>query len=577
MRKTRFGASIGTTGLSIALVLSSSLFPVGATPRANRIINPAAPGAIGIIEANGAVLINGREAKGSFTLWGDELVQASAGAKIIFGALGEVKLNPGGSLQLKMENAKIHEAAGTQAFSASLLAGEMNVKLLNESGALVNSAGSEFTASRGANFKVDLKSGHSVLQTGMGTVIANTYAAPIKTIENKTLTSTTTKKDAQFLSSKKLEKLIGSFQIKAPASVIAEAGRREKAMDELASKRATFMRSLSLTANGAFYSGGAAKFDNKFASTIGAAESLRGVLINGKLTAGREMLWGGEVLEAPKGSGARLSFSSIGQVVLNSGAKAKLTTETVGVHATDQSAQKVLAAQLLSGDLILKFDPNASGYVRAGDSVMAASRGAQFRVEMREGNGAVDVTNGSVMVVGNWPLLTTTMVRDATTGKARFETKSYNIRPASLNSIFQVGVNRTRNIQMLVTDEQNKPLADLPVRFTLKGAGSLGATMFSSNSIEVRTDAKGIATIPYNAGATTGTTPITAEVPGTNATATTTANVTRDEPGFFSWHGGFPAVVVASAAIGIGAGVWATKDKRSNVPIQGKGDAVLIP
>ena len=78
MRKTRFGASIGTTGLSIALVLSSSLFPVGATPRANRIINPAAPGAIGIIEANGAVLINGREAKGSFTLWGDELVQASA-------------------------------------------------------------------------------------------------------------------------------------------------------------------------------------------------------------------------------------------------------------------------------------------------------------------------------------------------------------------------------------------------------------------------------------------------------------------------------------------------------------------
>ena len=155
--------------------------------------------------------------------------------------------------------------------------------------------------------------------------------------------------------------------------------------------------------------------------------------------------------------------------------------------------------------------------------------------------------------------------------------KTYNIRPASLNSIFQVGVNRTRNIQMLVTDEQNKPLADLPVRFTLKGAGSLGATMFSSNSIEVRTDAKGIATIPYNAGATTGTTPITAEVPGTNVTTTTTANVTRDEPGFFSWHGGFPAVVVASAAIGIGAGVWATKDKRSNLPIQGKGDAVLIP
>ena len=151
MRKRSFGTTMGVKGLSLAMIFASSFFPTQARHTKNTLATSLAPGAIGILQSTGVVTINGRAANGSFTLWGDEVVQASAGAKIVFGALGEVTLAPGASVQLKMENAKLHEAAGSQAFAANLLAGEMSVKLVHDSGALVNSVDSEFTASRGAS------------------------------------------------------------------------------------------------------------------------------------------------------------------------------------------------------------------------------------------------------------------------------------------------------------------------------------------------------------------------------------------------------------------------------------------
>jgi hypothetical protein len=165
MKKTSFGRSFGVTGLSLAMILTSCFIPTQASHTKNASANAFAPGAIGIIESSGAVTLNGRAANGSYTVWGDEVIQATAGAKIVFGALGEVTLSPGASVQLKMENAKLHEAAGSQAFAANLLAGEMSVKLRPETGALVNSVDSEFTAAKGASFKVDLRHGRATVLT----------------------------------------------------------------------------------------------------------------------------------------------------------------------------------------------------------------------------------------------------------------------------------------------------------------------------------------------------------------------------------------------------------------------------
>jgi hypothetical protein len=333
------------------------------------------------------------------------------------------------------------------------------------------------------------------------------------------------------------------------------------------------MRSISLSSSNAFFAERKNQAPQSLGRSIGAAESLHGLLVNGRLTSGREMLWGGEVVEAPRGSGARLAFPTIGQVVLNSGAKAKVTTESVGLVTAGQSTQRVLAAQLLNGDVQVRFDPNASGYVRAGDAVLAATRGASFRVEMREGNGAVDVTNGSVMVIGNWPLLAPPMTRDETSGKARLTTDNYQIRPANLAGAFTVGVNGSHAIQMRVTDAQNQPLADVPVKFTLHGAGALGMTKFGLNSVEVKTNANGIAVIPYHAPAEAGAARVTAEVPGTDATTTTTANVTTQRDSF--WQGPWPAVITFAGAVGTGLAVYATRKDRFT--IRGKGDLVIVP
>ena len=573
MKKMSFGTAIGVKGLSLAMILSSSMLPTCASHTKNTFTKTISSGAIGIIESDGAITINGHPANGSFTLWGDELVQSTTNARIVFGRLGEVTISPGASLQLKMENAKLHEAAGSQAFSATLLAGEMNVKLHGDSGALVNSVDSEFTASKGSQFKVDLKEGRAMIQTGSGTVLANSSAPAVKPFERKNVASTTTKKDTQLLAAKKLEKLIGNFKLSVPNTVVAEAARREKAMDELSQRRNTFMRSISLSSSSAFFADRLNKATTTLDRSIGAAESLHGMIVNGRLFTGRERLWGGEVLEAPKGSGARVAFPSIGQVVLNSGAKAKVTTETVGLVTAGQPAQRVLAAQLLSGDVQVRFDPNASGYVRAGDSVMASTRGASFRVEMREGNGAVDVTNGSVMVIGNWPLLAPPVMRDEASGKTRLATKTYNIRPANLAASFAVGVNGSYPIQMRVTDDKNQPLADVPVKFTLNGAGALGVTKFGLNSVEVKTNANGIAAIPYHATANVGSANVTAEVPGTNATTTTTANVTLQDRSF--WQGSWPAILTLAGAVGAGVAVYALRKDR--VLITGKGDLLVVP
>ncbi len=573
MKKTSFGTAVGVKGLSLAMILSSSMLPTFASHTKNTLPNSLSPGAIGIIESSGTVTINGHAANGSFTLWGDELVQTTTNARIVFGALGEVTISPGASLQLKMENAKLHEAAGSQAFSAKLLAGEMNVKLQGDSGALVNSVDSEFTASKGAQFKVDLKEGRAMIQTGSGTVLANTYAPTAKPFENKSDSSTTTKKDTHLLAAKKLEKLIGNFKLSVPNTVVAEAARREKAMDDLSQRRNVFMRSISLSSSSTFFADRVNKSTTLLERSIGAAESLHGMIVNGRLTTGREMLWGGEVLEAPKGSGARVAFPSIGQVVLNSGAKAKVSTESVGIVKVGQPTQRVLAAQLLSGDVQVRFDPTASGYVRAGDSVMAGTRGASFRVEMREGNGAVDVSNGSVMVIGNWPLLAPPVMRDEAAGKTRLEAKTYNIRPANLAAAFSVGLNRSHTIQMRVTDAQNQPVADVPVKFTLNGAGALGATKFGLNSVEVRTNANGIASIPYHATANVGSANVTAEVPGTNATTTTTAKVSQQNDSF--WQGQWPALVTLAGAVGAGITVYALRKDR--ITITGKGDLLVVP
>ncbi len=572
MKKTSFGTAIGVKGLSLAMILSSSLLPTFASHAKNTLPHPLSPGAIGIIESSGAITINGHAAHGSFTLWGDELVQTTTNARLVFGALGEVTISAGASLQLKMENARLHEAAGSQAFSANLLAGEMNVKLRGDSGALVNAVDSEFTASKGAQFKVDLKAGRPTIQTGSGTVLAHTHAPAAKPFEHKNDAVTTTEKDAQWMAIKKLEKLIGNFKLSVPNSVVAEAARREKAMEDLTQRRNTFMRSISLSSSGTFFAERGNRSTTVLDRSIGAAESLHGMIVNGRLTTGREMLWGGEVLEAPKGSGARVAFPALGQVVLNSGAKARVTTENVGLVTVGQTPQRVLATQLLSGDVQVRFDPQASGYVRAGDSVMVGTRGASFRVEMRAGNGAVDVTHGSVMVIGNWPLLAPPVMRDEASGKTRLETHTYNIRPANLAAAFSVGLNSSRTIQMRVTDAQNKPVADVPVKFTLNGAGALGTTRFGLNSVEVKTNANGIASIPYHATAKVGSANVTAEVPGTNATTTTTANVTTQKS---FWQGEWPAIMTFAGAVGTGLTVYALRKDR--ITITGKGDLLIVP
>src|SRR5215212_6852192 len=72
------------------------------------------------------------------------------------------------------------------------------------------------------------------------------------------------------------------------------------------------------------------------------------VIINGRMAGGEQMVWGGELIEAPSDRSVRVSFDSIGQVTLNRGAMVRFGT---ALADPDGAGRRVLVASLINGGL----------------------------------------------------------------------------------------------------------------------------------------------------------------------------------------------------------------------------------
>src|SRR5262249_61028198 len=114
------------------------------------------------------------------------------------------------------------------------------------------------------------------------------------------------------------------------------------------------------------------------------------------------------------------------------------------------------------------------------------------------------------------------------------------------------------------------PVPDIPIIFALgsAGAGTLRSGATQGATLTSPTNAQGIATGQYNAGAEGNTTDITATVEGTRYSWTGTISVTK-AAGF--WTPLNTSLVVAGVAAGVATGVVVATQSGSNNPVKPTG------
>jgi hypothetical protein len=319
-------------------------------------------------------------------------------------------------------------------------------------------------------------------------------------------------------------------------------------------------------------------YSNHKAGMIGMVESGGTVKINGRDARRQELLWDGEIVQAPANAGAQLSLAGLGQVQLTKGSVVKLTT------ASAANANRVLTASVLQGEINVKLRPEIAAYVETNGKSFAADAGSRFRVNGRDGNSVVEVFAGNVREIGSWNVeLSTDVMEQASQRNAG--PRQYNIRPLSNGEkaagyLMNVKAQSTQTLRFLVTDIAGNAVAGVPVVFTLNAAdgqpvGLLGTGLEAGKYFETKTDTQGVAVVPFNAGSATGSTSLSAAVRGTNSANANVVVVDDDDDKFWTKRNAIPVFTTAAAAIVAGIVIYHTREER--LPIQGTGPTQIVP
>jgi hypothetical protein len=252
--------------------------------------------------------------------------------------------------------------------------------------------------------------------------------------------------------------------------------------------------------------------------------------IDGRIAAAQQPIWGGELVQATTDTTVRVSFDSTGEAAL-----AKGTSARFGVVPADDGMQ-VLVASIIRGGVSFKLRPDAGAYVEAVGFAFAASPGARFTVGVLDGKAILKVVSGNV---------------EAPPPGAQ---QKYILRPpAGQGGSISVAARSTRQVQIQVTDENDRPVPDLAILFSLGDPclGTLGLGVAAGSTFTEKTDNRGIATVPFIAGAAKCAGTLIAKVQGTDFAYTYRVQV--QSKGF--WNTQNSLIVAGIAAAGLTTGI----------------------
>ncbi len=541
-----------------SLCLSLALAPLAA-PLATRaadlnhaavtaLRNNSAATPIGTIESTGAVLINGRAANGKNVVWDGELLQApaNASAAVTLAALGQVKLRGGSLVRLSAASAANGNGVASEQSRRMLVAtvfnGQIEVELQANASAYLEAAGKAWLAAGNSKLTLGLREGAATLETTNGNAGE-----------------------------------MGSFALSLPAMNANKRNTGAPAVKAISvAERAALLRSINLV-TGTEARGAIKLYSNNKAGMIGMVESGGTVKINGRDARRQELLWDGEIVQAPAHAAAQLALAGLGQVQLSKGSVVRLTT------AAAPNAKRVLTAAVLQGEINVKLQPEIAAYVETNGKSFAAEAGSRFRVNGRDGNSIVEVFAGNVREIGSWNVELATDVMEQA-AQLNAGPRQYNIRPLANGEkaggyLMNVRAQSTQTLRFLVTDLAGKAAAGVPVVFTLNAAdgqpvGMLGSGVEAGKYFETKTDAQGVAVVPFNAGSATGSTSLSAAVRGTNS-ANANVVVVDDDDNFWVKRNAIPVFATAAAAIVAGIVIYHNREER--LPIQGSGPTQIVP
>jgi hypothetical protein len=276
------------------------------------------------------------------------------------------------------------------------------------------------------------------------------------------------------------------------------------------------------------------------------------VAINGQITRGDQSLWGGELLQAFSNESVRVALDDIGSLTLAGGAMVRVSTSRAG--AGDRSTP-MMVASLIRGDISIKLTEQAGAYVEATGTTFTASAGARFQILTRDNRARVESIVGEVKEMR--------LVRQA---DLKIRALDELGRPIASGSRFSVRARSTRQVQIQVTDKDDKPVPDLAILFSLGDPclGSLGLGVAAGTDFREKTDNRGIAAVPFTAGAVKCLASLTASVEGTNTSLTLQVQVNK--PGFFNARNSLLGASVIAAGAGIGI-YYATRKNDVITPV----------
>lgn len=302
-----------------------------------------------------------------------------------------------------------------------------------------------------------------------------------------------------------------------------------------------------------------ASFDSKAVQPIGALESMESSLVNSRLAASGAPLWGNELVQAPVKSAVRASFEGLGSATLAGGAQARFVATSVA----GAPERRVLSAALINGAISIRLLEGVSAVVQAGGSTFVAPRGSRFRILIVEGRAIIDAAGVDVLALDRFKLTTPddlwTLVAQDPAGAQAGPPRRYLVRPVGLSSNLVVRARATRQIQVRVTDEDDRPVRGAPVIFLLNsstgqtiGAVSAGAGVAAGVSTKAVTDSNGVATVSFTAGPVAAAGSVSATVEGTSATWVGQISLTKFVPGFWSAQNALPIMATAATAVTVG-------------------------
>lgn len=472
---------------------------------------------------------------------GGELIEAPADATVYvsLGEVGRVVLSSGARVRLAAVATQDGAHALRPMLAAEVISGDVIVKLQPRAGALVQAAGTTFAAARGVLFHAGVRDGKAVFDASE--IVASK-------IGNWAI---------RFPDEAREPESWGGAVAPLPAAPVALT--REKRPEPSRPLR------LDLTAR---------------VRPIGSVESLEAFAINSRHADAGSLLWGDELIEAPAGASARALLEDLGQVTLAGGSRARLAATAVSMDPR----RRVLGASLFNGGMVVKLHPGVSSVVQAGGAIFVAPRGSRFRVMLVEGRAVIDAADIAVLEIGDWRTAAPSNLAELApqTGQSGQQAapRKYVIRPVGLSSNLVVRARSTRQIEVRVTDEDDRPIPGVPVIFSLSSSGapslgSLGAGAAASLSAKVFTDALGIASVSYTAGAEATTGSVSATVEGTNATWVGQINLIKVVPGFWTPQNAVPVMATAAAAAAVGVIKTVTKDDK--FPIKSSGTTIIQP